>query len=297
MQLVHDLGSVFERVVQPAVSDEAECLLDGVLMFVHYYETNENFDLLTHGMEPGIVAVVMHNFSQFMGDLMGQKLDHCTQYKGKRLYLQMYMEKLRDIVNSIVVDRADEYTGKMLKKQEDKAAVPVAQTKKKVSVKKSTADSGLKDREVEVLSDGSCSTDRKDFSTLTNISGRAYHPPSHKISKSHYARKVDPADDLIHRIEDLKKTLDKQKKQISHLTAENNEAKDEIKRIRTRNEGEPQAEKKLKKSKNLQDVVSVDRESSDDPLEAKPDSTQLKEVTAGGSDTGSVFQSAQLCKK
>ena len=76
MQLVHDLASVFERVVQPVVSDEAECLLDGVLMFVRYYETNKNFDLLTHGMGPGIVAVVMHNFSQFMGDLMGQKLDH-----------------------------------------------------------------------------------------------------------------------------------------------------------------------------------------------------------------------------
>ena len=47
----------------------------------------------------------------------------------------------------------------------------------------------------------------------------------------------------------------------------------------------------------MQDVVSVDGESSDDLLEAKPDSTQPKELATGGSDTGSVFQSAQLCKK
>ena len=126
VQLVHDFGAVFEHVPGAVVSDVAETLLDAVLLFVRYYEQNEEFDLLTHGMGPGLVSVVMHNFSDFLGDVMGQKLDHNTRYRGKRLYPQMYMEKMRKIVNSIVVDKTDEYTGKMLKGQEEKQdkAVP-----------------------------------------------------------------------------------------------------------------------------------------------------------------------------
>ena len=115
VHLVHDFGNVFEKVVVPMVSEDAETLLDSVLMFIRYYEPNETFDLLTHGMGPGLVAIVMHNFSQFLGDLMGQKLDHATQYRGKRLFPNMYMDKLRNIINSIVVDRADEYMGKLVK--------------------------------------------------------------------------------------------------------------------------------------------------------------------------------------
>ena len=93
VQLVHNFGEVFERVPGPAVSDAGKTLLDAVLMFVCYYEQNEEFDLLTHGMGPSLVSVVMHNFSEFLGDVMGQKLEHNTRYRGKRLYPQMYMEK------------------------------------------------------------------------------------------------------------------------------------------------------------------------------------------------------------
>ena len=71
--LVHEFGHIFEKVTAPAVSDSAATLLDTALMFIRYYKTNEHFDLLTHGMGPGLVSVVMHNFSQFMGELMGQK--------------------------------------------------------------------------------------------------------------------------------------------------------------------------------------------------------------------------------
>ena len=34
VQLVHDLGNVFEKVISPAVSEEAESILDAVLMFM-----------------------------------------------------------------------------------------------------------------------------------------------------------------------------------------------------------------------------------------------------------------------
>ena len=52
MHLVHDFGNMFEKVVAPTVSEDTETLLDSVLMFIRYYETNKTFDLLTHGMGP-----------------------------------------------------------------------------------------------------------------------------------------------------------------------------------------------------------------------------------------------------
>ena len=79
-------------------------------------------------MGPGVVAVVMHNFSNFLGDLMGEKLVHGQKYGGKRLSPTMYMDKLRSIVNSIVVNHTDEYTGKMLKAPQE--TKPVTKTKK-----------------------------------------------------------------------------------------------------------------------------------------------------------------------
>ena len=164
MHLVHDFGNVFEKVLAPAVSQDAETLLDSVLMFIRYYETNETFDLFTHSMGPGLVAIVMHNFSQFLGDVMEQKLDHATQYCGKRLFPNMYMDKLRNIINSIVVDRADEYTGKLVKGQEDKSDNK-SDTKKKKTSKKHSHQQAAKTKfvvnnsdseEIEVLTD-SCS--------------------------------------------------------------------------------------------------------------------------------------------
>ena len=115
--MVHDFGTIFEHVPGAAISDEANTFLETVLMFIRYYEQYEHFDLLTHGMGPGLVAIVMHNFSDFMGELMGQKLDHNATYHGKTLLPNMYMDKLCKIINSIVVDKQDEYTGKMLKEQ------------------------------------------------------------------------------------------------------------------------------------------------------------------------------------
>ena len=202
VQLVHNFGAVFERVPGPAVSEAAVSLLDTVLMFVRYYEQNEDFDLLTHGMGPGLVSVVMHNFSEFLGDVMGQKIDHNIKYHGKRLYPQMYMEKMRKIVNSIVVDKTDEYTGKMLKGQEDKSVPKKAKTvkaKKKKQMGKTVVDDTSSSEEIEILSDvsGACSDNENDFSTLTSSWGTSYHPPSKQTSKSHFGKKEDNDDDIV----------------------------------------------------------------------------------------------------
>ena len=88
-------------------------------------------------MGPGLMVIVMYTFLQFLGDMMGQKLDHTTQYHGKRLFPNMYMDQLRNIINSIVVDRADKYTGKLVKGQENKADNKSDTKKKKTSKKHS----------------------------------------------------------------------------------------------------------------------------------------------------------------
>ena len=195
VQLVHDLGNVFEKVISPAVSEEAESILDAVLMFVRFYEQNEHFDLLTHREGPGVVAVVMHNFSNFLGDLMGQKLVHGQKYGGKRLFPTMYMDKLRSIVNLIVVDRTDEYTGKMLKAPQE--TKPVTKTKKGKKTQgqdskqqqQQQQDDETSDDDIEIVSDAeSCSTNKNNFTTVMSGMGQAYHPPSHHTSKSRYER-------------------------------------------------------------------------------------------------------------
>ena len=225
VQLVHDLGNIFERVISPSVSEEAESILDAVLMFVQFYEQNEHFNLLTHGVGPGVVAVVMHNFSNFLGDLMGQKLVHGQKYGGKRLFPTMYMDKLRSIVNSIVVDRTDEYTGKMLKAPQE--TKPVTKTKKGKKTQgqdskqqqQQQQDDETSDDDIEIVFDTeSCSTNKNDFTTLTSGMGHAYHLPRHHTSKSCYGRnkgKKDATDDVIQRIEGMRRTLEKQKRQLN----------------------------------------------------------------------------------
>ena len=219
VQSVHDFGAVFEPVPGPAVSEEAASFLDAVLMFVRYYEQNEDFNLLTHGMGPGLVSVVMHNFSEFLGNMMGQKIDHTKKYRGKCLYPQMYMEKMRKIVNSIVVDKTDEYTGKMLKGQEEEKPIPKKGKSAKVTKKKQTgkavADETSSSEEIEILSDlSACSDNENDFSTLTSRWGTSYHPPSKHMSKSKYGKKDNPDDDIVQRIEDMRRRLEKQKRQL-----------------------------------------------------------------------------------
>ena len=193
VQLVHDLGNIFEKVISPAVSEEAESILDTVLMFVRFYKQNEHFNLLTHRVVQGVVAVVMHNFSNFLGDLMGQKLVHRQKYGGKRLFPTMYMDKLRSIVNSIVVDHTAEYTRKMLKAlQETK---PITKTKKgkktqgQDSKQLQQQDDETSDDDIEIVSDAeSCSTNENDFTSLTSGMDQAYHPPSCHTTKSRYGR-------------------------------------------------------------------------------------------------------------
>ena len=194
-------------------------------------------------MGPGVIAVVMHNFSNFLGDLMGQKLIHGQKYGGKRLFPTMYMDKLRSIVNSIVVNHTDEYTGKMLKAPQE--TKPITKTKKGKKTQgqdskqqRQQLNDETSDHDIEIVSDAeSCSTNKNDFTTLTSGMGQAHHPPSQHTSKSCYGRskgEKDATDDVIQRIEEMRCTLEKQKRQITKLTSQNNAAKQQIKQINER---------------------------------------------------------------
>ena len=291
VQLVHDFRAVFERVPGPAVSEEAVSFLDAVLMFMRYYEQNKEFDLLTHGMGPG--------------NVMGQKIDHTKTYRGKHLYPQMYMEKMRKIVNSIVVDKTDEYTGKMLKGQEEEKSVPKKAKSAKVTKKKQTgkavADETSSSEDIEILSDlsGGCSDNENNFSTLTSSWGMSYHPPSKHTSKSKYAKKDNNDNDIVQCIEDMRRRLEKQKRQIERLTSDNEAAKEKLKKWHTRNA--PPAMGKLGHGKHAaasikgfvgSQLAEVADSSEDEKMGKQPDSTN-KDGTA--SDTGSgIFQSSQM---
>ena len=148
------------------------------------------------------------------------------------------MDKLRSIVNSIVVDHTDEYTGKMLKAPQE--TKPVTKTKKGKKTQgqdskqqqQQQQDDETSDDDIEIVSAAeSCLTNENDFTTLTSGMGQAYHPPSHHTSKSCYGRskgEKDATDDVIQRIEEMRHTLEKQKRQINKLTSQNNADKQQI---------------------------------------------------------------------
>ena len=301
VQLVHDLGNIFEKVISPAVSEEAESILDAVLMFVRFYEQNEHFNLLTHGVGPGVVAVVMHNFSYFLGDLMGQKLVHRKKYGGKRFFPTMYMDKLRSIVNLTVVDCTDEYTRKMLKAPQE--TKPVTKTKKGKKTQgqdskqqQQQQDDEISDDDIEIVSEAeSCLTNENDFTTLMSGMGQAYHLPSRYTSKSHYRRnkgEKDTTDDVIQRIKELRHTLEKQKRQINKLTSQNNAAKQQIKQISGRKvqpgvSGLKQSKIKSFVSTQIRESLNLDSSDEEEDMGArKLDSTQ-QGVTGTGSNAGS----------
>ena len=76
VQLVFDFGAIMEKVVKPVVGESARTIEDAILMYERYYESNEQLDLYTHGIGPGLIAIVMHSFMDFLGPVVKQKLDH-----------------------------------------------------------------------------------------------------------------------------------------------------------------------------------------------------------------------------
>ena len=105
-----------EKMTGPAVSDKAETVLEALLMFERYYETNKLFDHYTHGIGPGIVGVIMHKLIDYLGLAAKQKLSHENSGSLYFAALSTYISKMKVIVGTVVVDEVVEGTGR-LKKQ------------------------------------------------------------------------------------------------------------------------------------------------------------------------------------
>ena len=218
------------------------------------------------------------------------------------------MDKLRSIVNSIVVDCTDEYTGKMLKAPQK--TKPITKTKKGKKTQgqdsKQQQDDETSDDDIEIVSDAeSCLTNENDFTTLTSGMGQAYNPLSHHTSKSRYGRnkdKKDTIDDVIQRIEEMRHTLEKQKRQINKLTSQNNAAKQQIKQINERKvqpgvSGLKQSKIKSFVSMQIQDNLNLDSSDEEEDNGAqKPDSTQ-QGVTGSDAGLGHIPCSGVVHKK
>ena len=155
-------------------------------------------------------------------------------------------------------------------------------------------DDETSDDDIEIVSDAeSCLTNKNNFTTFTLGMGQAYHLPSRHTSKSRYGRskgEKDTTDDVIQRIEEMRCTLKKQKRQINKLTSQNNTTKQQIKQI---NEHKVQPgvsglkQSKIKSFVSTQIWDSLNLDSSDEEEDngaRKPDSTQQG---ATGSDGGS----------
>ena len=135
--------------------------------------------------------------------------------------------------------------------------------------------------------------------------GQAYHPPSCHTSKSHYGRnkgEKHTTDDVIQRIEEMRCTLEKQKRQINKLTSQNNAAKQQIKQINERKvqpgvSGLKQSKIKSFMSTQIWDSLNLDSSDEEEDNGAwKPDSTQ-QGVTGSNAGSGHIPCSGMVHKK
>ena len=66
-----------------------------------------------------------------MGELLNQKLDHSVTGPKKGMPLSVYISKLHDIVSTVVTEEAEETTGRLSKKVEEKKKEEVLPAKSK----------------------------------------------------------------------------------------------------------------------------------------------------------------------
>ena len=136
--------------------------------------------------------------------------------------------------------------------------------------------------------------------------GQAYHPPSRHTSKSCYGRRnkgeKDATDDVIQRIEEMRHTLEKQKRQINKLTSQNNAAKQQIKQISECNvqpgvSGLKQSKIKSFMCTQIWDSLNLDSSDKEEDNGAqKPDST-LQGATGSDAGSGHIPCSGMVHKK
>ena len=118
-----------EHVQKPMLGGPDATIHEALLMFMCYFETNETFDMLTHGMGPGLLGHVIHALIESLGPVVCSiKADCQTPATVVPMHLGQYVSKLDEIVETVVVDEMDLVSGKLVKKAEEKIVKKRKQT-------------------------------------------------------------------------------------------------------------------------------------------------------------------------
>ena len=324
VQLVNDFGAILERVNKPALGstpDNDVTIQDALLMFMRYYETNETFDVLTHGIGPGVLGLVIHLLIEFLGTGVCSMLaDSETDVTVTPIHLSTYVAKLRQIVATVVVDATDPVSGKLVKTTEEKCAqkkkVKTRTTERKPTPSTSKLDTPSasdEDASDDDQDSSSCTSGEADFTTLKNTTGLEYKPMSKKKEPAKFGvkrnrTKENTLDDLIARAEMMKKTYSDQKSTIARLKREKAaalKALDEFEKSEKDAGTKEVKEMRPSKKKKTSTTVSVPAPSPfvTDSLEAylagdsdgdfKPDSTYRPRK---GSDGSIIIEPSQFPK-
>ena len=94
VDLVYDLGRIFQKVIHPYVAPEDETLDQALTHFVAYYKQSEMFDLYTHGTGPGLIGVIVNLLKSYLGGCVYSKLErHHTLDATAPCPLTAYIDK------------------------------------------------------------------------------------------------------------------------------------------------------------------------------------------------------------
>ena len=291
---MYDFGRILDHISKPKVSDNAGTIFEALTMFEHYFETNESFDHYTHGIGPGIVGLVIHAFMEFLGELVNQKLDHNVTGPKKGTPLSVYVNKLHEIVTTVVTEEAEETTGRLGKKLEEKKNEDVPPSKsrsrgprtKHTRRKHQDDNRDLDEIEDEIISLASGSDDDNQFTTLLNVHGQEIHPPSRKRQQSRFAHKGQA--DINRKLDSLRDIMQEQQNKIARLKKDNDAAKQKLKMFGK------SADSKTSKSKSKPTNSGSDSDIQE--VTEKPDSTQPKLVDYQTDSGSEDIASAQVTK-
>ena len=241
--------------------------------------------------------------------------------------LTLYVEKLREIVSTVVTDEVENFG--RLKKIKECETDPVKQRPKKniktTEHKQWTSENKEISEDDDAISINSCDSDEKEFTTLTGADGTEYYPPSSKKIPSRYAKKghtsSSSGDDSLRKLASLKNHMEKQNSEIRRLRQENEQNRKKLNALRKKEQiptntskGQNGAKKSSSASQfvsgTLASVLDSDNDSDVQEIGNKPsvekaDSTSPKgllkksEVSAlsdksGSSDNDDQVPSSQI---
>ena len=236
VDLVHDLGRIFQKVVRPYVAPDDQTLDQALNCFVAYYEQSEMFDLYTHGTGPGIVGVIVNLLKSYLGGCVYSKLErHHTLDPTAPCPFTVYVDKIGKIVNMVVCEPEDGELpqGKLAKMEEPVKKDEEKEKKKKKqktnvkftdrkSSKRVSSEEESEDSEATLV----VSSDEEDFTTLTSGDGRKqYRPPDQTRSEARFgANKKKGGNNAIkclkQQLGNVSRKMSNYKTEINRLTKE-----------------------------------------------------------------------------